>query len=911
MYKMPEGRTGRSVTDFNTPEELKRALLSMKQAPKTVELSTITKQDYIAHRELKPNSKTIAAVGSSVVKIDEDLDWVIDGYDRENSEEISVEKEMRRLAVLKSYRLIGSGRDPGYERLISLTSRMFKVPMAMISIIDLGRLYLLASRGMGELGEIPRKSSICAHAIVSKLDLLVIPDLSKDTRFQDEDIVTGDSHLRFYAAAPLTCPEGYRLGTLCILDTEPRPEGLSLSQKQDLRELAGLVMDVMVEHRERKNYKFRHPAQMIASTSNDLMIPLKGVVFGLSTIEKDKSLVDDLSKQQKELFNTAVSCSSVLNRICKTSLEMYHEERKTGGPKEVKKGDDAKEESTLKVSELVKHIHMVMDPFPKQVPLIITTDPEVPPVIVGDDLKIFRSVVNYLTNACACTGVGSVHLMISVRKEEDDDDRNKSLVFTVEDTGPGISVDQYQYLFKPTENTEDAPMCETKIMNFSEAESVKSVTGKSGLGLYSVATQIESIGGKYGFRPRGFSEIGSERFDANGKPLSGSVFWFSIPMVVPSSDHSENAEDGKAAAKRKSDDVTSNTANAATEESSSDGHLWNTKDEAATLPPESSVARLSIESPENVEMFPGERKKRALLIEDSLVCRKTMSRVLTKLGFEVTQAVNGLEGLKEMHQTLFDIVFCDFLMPVMDGMDCVQQYRQFEVAHRPWFDQFIVGMSAHASDKDIERGLKVGMNDYRSKPVNMNILKEIMASPEFMYVSLRLDTIAAELDDEDERTLKRQRLDVSVDDMPRSTPSLQVCLIAEENDTISSLAQKAIEEKGWKAIVVHDGEAALRLLQMRNWDAVLLDDELPGLTSSRCISNFREWEKNNRVNRQKNVVQISSSFIPSHLETSSSMQLPSGFDGAIGKPLTLVALQTFLSQSADGATCGSRDIVSR
>ena len=55
-----------------------------------------------------------------------------------------------------------------------------------------------------------------------------------------------------------------------------------------------------------------------------------------------------------------------------------------------------------------------------------------------------------------------------------------------------------------------------------------------------------------------------------------------------------------------------------------------------------------------------------------------MSRMLTRLGFDVVEAVNGLEGLKELKGHLFDLVLCDFLMPVMDGSDCVQQYRQYE-----------------------------------------------------------------------------------------------------------------------------------------------------------------------------------------------------------------------------------------
>jgi CheY-like chemotaxis protein/GAF domain-containing protein len=854
------------------------------------------------------NAEAIDAVGHDVVHVmdGEDLDWVVTGFDKANCEAPSIEKEMRRLAVLKSYRVIGSGRDEGYEQLISLTSRIFKAPMALVSVIDLGRQYFLASRGFGDMKEQSRKSSICAHAIISKHDLLIIPDLTKDDRFMNSEEVTGESHLRFYASAPMTCPEGYRLGTLCILDTEPRPEGLTLGEKQNLSELAGMIMDVMVEHRERKNHEFRHPAQLIASTSNDLMTPLMGVVSGLSTLGEDEELLGSLSRQQKEVVTTAVTCSSVMNRICKISVEAFKKERS-----KVNQVIDANEkeskQSLLNVRDIVKHLHMVMEPFPKQVPLIITTDEAVPPIVVADDLKVFRSVVNYLTNACAKTEKGSVHLKIYVKENEDDSaPQSRHLVFAVEDTGTGVRVANYQYIFKPIVVEADPldGVCSDSLLDVAKTGASKAVMERTGLGLYSVATQISSIGGKYGFRPRGFMENGSQSFNPDGSPLSGSVFWFSVPLVLP--------DDTQQVASTNASHDTAYVENGDTLHQKEDDRVWNKRDEAASIASDEKFAKIdSKRSPESlVAKSTEQRKRRILLVEDSLVCRKVMSKILNKLGFDVVQAVNGMEGLRAMQATLFDLVLCDFLMPVMDGMDCILQYRQFEVAHRPWFDQFIVGMSAHASEKDVERGLRVGMNDYKPKPVTLKVLREILESQEFHYVSTRLDAITTEVEDGDTRAAKRQRLE-SHDLGTKGDHTVRVCLVAAEGELISKLSEKAAEDKGWKAIVVRDGEAALRLLQMRNWDAVLLDDELPGITSSRCMKHFREWEKKNRVNRQKNVVQMSSSFIPSHLEPSSSVQLPSGFDGAIGKPLSLQALQTFLDKAAEGTACLSHDIVSR
>eukprot|EP00979_Chaetoceros_neogracilis_P015290 scaffold5651_cov133-Chaetoceros_neogracile.AAC.1 len=90
---------------------------------------------------------------------------------------------------------------------------------------------------------------------------------------------------------------------------------------------------------------------------------------------------------------------------------------------------------------------------------------------------------------------------------------------------------------------------------------------------------------------------------------------------------------------------------------------------------------------ENPVKRPRRRKKFALIIDDSKTIRKALERTMTNFGFEVILAENGRLGLEEMKSTVFDIVLCDFLMPIMDGMDCVKQYREWESNHRSWFEQ--------------------------------------------------------------------------------------------------------------------------------------------------------------------------------------------------------------------------------
>lgn len=882
MPRLPDSRTGRSVNDFATPDALRKALLSQRTEPSALEPGFAL--DDFSDQVPITEDTTIDAIGMSFLSVD-GQEFLVDKNAAE-AQQVS-EPELRRLAVLESYRVVGAGRDVSYERLISLLCRIFNAPKAFISVIDMKAQHLLASRGLGGTKEIPREDTICAQVIFSALEIIVIPDLSKNPRFKDRAQAKSDPKVRFYASAPLVCSEGYRLGSVCIMDTIPRPNGLSLEEKQNLREIADMVMDIMTENRDMKNHEFLQPSQLIACTANDILIPLMGVISGLKKVKEDKELQKVLSSQVKEVLNTASTCSSIMRRICKISLDSFNKE-KTALTETVNSNVGEDKGNLLNIRNLTKNLHMVMETFPKQVPLIFTIDSAVPPIVVVDDLKVFRCAVNYLTNACTKTERGSVSLKVYLKDEPADGGKTQSIIFSVEDSGPEISVDQYQHLFKPIagESSSYDVACVNPITDLGTTSSA-AILQHTGLGLYSVATQIGSIGGKYGFRPREFTESGRQRSDADGKPLMGSEFWFSIPLVLPS-DSKEDKVAPPVSVEQISGDL--DEAGGATE----DDVLVNNKKRGH----------------EEIAMnYLDERRKRALLIEDSLVDRKVISRLLASKGFIVVEAVNGLEGLHMLQATVFDLVLCDFLMPVMDGIECVEQYREYEIQHRPWFDQFIIGVSGHATEKDVERGLKVGMNDYREKPFTSDVLDEIMECPEFQYASSRLDEIAQDMEFEFPSDAKRSKEDDEEDEEEElSNHRIPICLVAEEGNIVSNLAEKAAEQKGWKVVIIHDGQAALKLLQMRNWDAVLLDDELPGLNSSRCMKQFRKWEQKNRVNKQKAVFQMSSSFIPSHLEKLSSMQLPDGFDGALGKPLALKTLHSFLETAVSSS---SNSIVSR
>jgi len=129
-------------------------------------------------------------------------------------------QETERLAALYALNLLDTEPEERFNRVTEIASALFSVPIAYISLVDENRQWYKACFGM-PTGETTREVSFCGYAILND-EALVIPDATDDERFHDNPLVTGDPHIRFYAGLPLKCPEGYNVGTLCLVDQSPR-----------------------------------------------------------------------------------------------------------------------------------------------------------------------------------------------------------------------------------------------------------------------------------------------------------------------------------------------------------------------------------------------------------------------------------------------------------------------------------------------------------------------------------------------------------------------------------------------------------------------------------------------------------------------------------------------------------------
>lgn len=147
-------------------------------------------------------------------------------------------QEDRRLAALDRYRILDTPRETGFDELAELAAEICGTPIAVVNLIANGRQWFKAEVGLG-VDSTPLDTSFCATAILQE-EFLLVPDATKDPRFACNPLVTAPGGLRFYAGALLKSQDGFPIGTLCVLDNQPR--SLSDVQQRALRTLARQVM---------------------------------------------------------------------------------------------------------------------------------------------------------------------------------------------------------------------------------------------------------------------------------------------------------------------------------------------------------------------------------------------------------------------------------------------------------------------------------------------------------------------------------------------------------------------------------------------------------------------------------------------------------------------------------------------
>lgn len=145
--------------------------------------------------------------------------------------------EDQRLLALRSLGLLDTPPEDRFDRITRLAATLLDMPIALVSLVDEKRQWFKSAYGL-DVRQISRDISFCGHTILDE-SVFIVPDTQADPRFEDNPLVTGPPHIRFYAGQPLQTPSGQRVGTLCVIDRQPRH--LTPSQLALLKDLAQIT----------------------------------------------------------------------------------------------------------------------------------------------------------------------------------------------------------------------------------------------------------------------------------------------------------------------------------------------------------------------------------------------------------------------------------------------------------------------------------------------------------------------------------------------------------------------------------------------------------------------------------------------------------------------------------------------
>ncbi len=411
--------------------------------------------------------------------------------------------EAERLDALMRFRVLDTPPEKAFDDLTWLASKVADTPIALVSLVDKGRQWFKSRQGL-DAAETPREISFCGHAIHQSEPFIVCNAL-EDDRFCDNPLVISGPNIRFYAGFPLTTADGYKLGTLCVIDS--KPQRLTLDQTEMLAVLARQTMSQLElriasaelrEEASKADQANQAKSLFLANMSHEIRTPMNAVIGML-----DLTLSTALASDQRQQLQLAKESANALMRLLDDILDLSKVE---ANKLEVQSIPFRLAED---MSSLIETYTLFADQ--KGLDLSLDVDRRLPAALNGDPIRLRQVMINLVGNAVKFTESGSV--TVSVRQETEEDGQI-IVFFEVADTGAGIPADKREAIFE----------------EFVQGDgSAARAYGGAGLGLAISSRLVGLMGGRIAVE----SEVDK-----------GSVFRFSIPFQRSETQPDPQTENG-------------------------------------------------------------------------------------------------------------------------------------------------------------------------------------------------------------------------------------------------------------------------------------------------------------------------------------------------------------------------------
>jgi signal transduction histidine kinase len=265
--------------------------------------------------------------------------------------------ESARLEKLKSYGILDTLPEFEYDEIVKLASWICDTPISTVTLIDEKRQWYKAQKGLANT-ETSRDISFCAHAIRGT-EIMIVKDATKDERFFDNPLVTGNPDIRFYAGMPLMTTEGYALGTLCVIDRKPK----ELTQLQlDALEILARQATKFMEMRRRllsMTKLYESNTTILSVISHDILSPLNSLHGLISLLEGEALPADEFKELLPVVKSRITEVTQLLSQLLKWSSSQMDEN--SGDASAVNLRQVVEEIMTMNSSQFIQKQNVIMN----------------------------------------------------------------------------------------------------------------------------------------------------------------------------------------------------------------------------------------------------------------------------------------------------------------------------------------------------------------------------------------------------------------------------------------------------------------------------------------------------------------------------------------------------------------------